>query len=248
MVTTQLPLWSDRDAAPAWAVRESTRARRLSVRVFHSGRVEVVVPLRTQPVTIQRFVERHRDWIERKREEARNRVLPATPFPPAEIALSACAETWRIHVTGKRGRVALRTLGAGMLALDGDPAEGRAVRSQLRRWLVNRAAAVLGPALGECARELGFEFRQVAVRRQRTRWGSCSSRGTISLNACLLFQRPAVVRYLFVHELAHTRHLNHSRAFWGTVARHCPDHERLDRELLEGWRRVPSWVFGEGDA
>ena len=58
-------------------------------------------------------------------------------------------------------------------------------------------------------------------------------------------QRPAVVRYLLIHELVHTMHMNHSRRFWQRVARHCPDYESLDRELLDGWRRVPSWVFGD---
>ncbi len=89
---------------------------------------------------------------------------------------------------------------------------------------------------------------RVLVRRQRTRWGSCSTRGTISLNCCLLFQRPPVVRYLLIHELVHTRHMNHSHGFWQRVARHCPDYSGLDRELLDGWRRVPSWVFGDEHA
>src|SRR6266436_7665675 len=89
MVTSQLPLWSDKDAAQGWVVRESHRARRLTVRVFHTGRVEVVVPSRTSSVTVERFVERHRTWIERKREEARARALPAEPFPPREMELAA---------------------------------------------------------------------------------------------------------------------------------------------------------------
>src|SRR5579859_7246909 len=85
MVTSQLPLWSDKDGAQGWVVRESYRARRLTVRVFHTGRVEVVVPTRTSPSAVERFVERHRTWIERKREEARARAVPESPFPPAQI-------------------------------------------------------------------------------------------------------------------------------------------------------------------
>jgi len=112
-------------------------------------------------------------------------------------------------------------------------------------WLNERAAEVLGPTLHEYARELGFDFERVLIRRQRSRWGSCSTRGTISLNCCLMFQRPQVVRYLMIHELSHTVQMNHSRRFWQTVGRHCPDYRRLDRELLDGWRRVPTWVFAE---
>ena len=81
------------------------------------------------------------------------------------------------------------------------------------------------------------------IRCQRTRWGSCSRHGTISLNACLLFQAPQVLRYLMVHELSHLRHMNHSARFWDEVARHEPDWRALDRELLQGWRLVPAWMF-----
>jgi predicted metal-dependent hydrolase len=203
------------------------------------------VPSRTAAVTIERFVERHRIWIERKREEARARAVPAAPFPPVQIELAACEERWRIHMTGVGRRVKLNTLGNGLLALDGDVTDARAVRQALRRWLAERAAEVLGPTLKQCARELGFEFQRALIRRQRSRWGSCSTRGTISLNCCLMFQRPQVVRYLMIHELSHTVQMNHSRRFWQTVSRHCPDYRRLDRELLDGWRRVPSWVFAD---
>jgi len=245
MVTPQLPLWSDKDAAEGWVVRESARARRLTVRVFHTGRVEVVVPARTSPRAVEHFLERHRDWIERKRDEARQKAVPLAPFPPPQIDFAACEESWRVYLAGGQGRVNVSAIGPGLLALGGDARNRPAVRKLLRRWLTERARDVLAPALDQCARELGFGYQRILIRRQRTRWGSCSTRGTISLNCCLLFQRPPVVRYLLIHELVHTLHMNHSRRFWQRVARHCPEYESLDRELLDGWRRVPSWVFGD---
>ena len=111
MVTPQLPLWSDKDAAEAWVVRESTRARRLTVRVFHTGRVEVVVPARTSPRAVEHFLERHRDWIERKRHEARQKAVPDTPFPPPRIELAACEESWRVYPAGGDGRSEERRVG-----------------------------------------------------------------------------------------------------------------------------------------
>ena len=243
MVTSQLPLWSDKDATEGWSVRESQRARRLTVRVFHTGRVEVVVPFRTSGRAVERFLERHRSWIERTREEARRRAGPPTPFPPPRIELPACAETWHIHLAGGPRRAGIAMPAPGVLSLAGGGGSGQSVRQALRRWLTKRASLVLAPLLAECARELGFRYDRMLIRRQRTRWGSCSTRGTISLNCCLLFQRPAVVRYLMIHELAHTQHMNHSRRFWHCVARYCPDYRSLDRELLDGWRRVPDWVF-----
>src|ERR1700743_2699501 len=128
MVTSQLPLWSDKGATQGWVVRESHRARRLTVRVFHTGRVEVVVPSRTPALTAERFVERHRTWIERKREEARARAIPAAPFPPAQIDLPACGEKWRVHLGGAGRRLRVSAMGNGLLRLDGDISDTRAVR------------------------------------------------------------------------------------------------------------------------
>ncbi|MEP7245200.1 MAG: SprT family zinc-dependent metalloprotease [Gammaproteobacteria bacterium] len=239
----QLPLWSDRDATEGWGIRESSRARRLTVRVFHSGRVEVVVPARTSRTTVDRFIDRHRLWIERKRAEARKNAPPPEAFPPESIELSSPKETWRIHVAGGTGRPRIKVAAPGLLSLGGDMGNVRAVQNTLRLWLAQQAAEAFAPALEAVAKEMELPYRRLAVRRQRTRWGSCSARGTISLNCCLLFQRPEVLRYLLVHEMAHVRHMNHSARFWDLVERYCPNSRLLDRELLDGWRRVPSWVF-----
>jgi predicted metal-dependent hydrolase len=108
---------------------------------------------------------------------------------------------------------------------------------------MRRAARGFEAPLRALAARMGVAPGRLQVRCQRTRWGSCSRRGTISLNVCLLFQRPEVVRYLMIHELAHLRHMNHSTRFWSEVARHEPDWRGLDRELLRGWSRVPAWVL-----
>jgi predicted metal-dependent hydrolase len=244
-VPPQLPLWAEDTAVGGWAVRESRRARRLAVRVFHTGRVEVVVPRRTSRRALAQFLHGHREWIEAKLAHARRRAATVEPFPPRTIELAASGESSRIHLAGGTGALRARTIAPGILSLVGAAGDACLVQRALRAWLAQRARAVLAPALAECARGLGYQYQQVAIRRQRTRWGSCSSRGTISLNSCLLFQTPEVMRYLLVHELVHTRHMNHSRAFWQEVARHCPHYRRLDAELLDGWRRVPSWVFGD---
>jgi predicted metal-dependent hydrolase len=247
----QLFLWSDTEAQP-WVVRESRRARRLAVRVHRTGRVEVVVPPRTSRATVSAFVSEHRDWIETRRLAALRQKPPDTPFPPPKIELPAVYETWRLHLAGGPGRIRIREprdtaegpAGADeeLLVVRGDISAPQLLKDALRRWLVGRAQTVLGDHLADCAREFGFNYRSLSIRRQRTRWGSCSVRGTINLNCCILFQPPEVLRYLMIHELSHTRHMNHSRAFWDCVARCCPDYRKLDRQLLDGWRRVPSWL------
>lgn len=239
----QLTLQLSDDGANGWVVRESSRARRLSVKVFRTGKVEVIVPRRMPAKVVSRFVEAHRAWIEQKRADALRNAVPPQPFPPARIELGSCSESWRIHLAGGAGRPRLREIAPGVLGIRGDACDSRLTKDALRKWLMKRASQELAPALESVSRETGLKYSKVVIRRQRSRWGSCSTRGTISLNCCLLFQRPQVVRYLLTHELAHTQHMNHSKRFWQCVARHCPQFEKLDAELMAGWRHVPAWVF-----
>jgi hypothetical protein len=225
------------------ALRRSSRARRLSVRVHRDARVEVVAPLRTSARVIADFVARHSQWIERRRAEAQLRRPPVETFPPARIELRAFSETWRVHVAGGAGRLAVRERGPGLLEVAGRANGADGLRRALLRWLMRHCEEPLARELRDAAQRHGFTYTAMSLRRQRTRWGSCSVRGTISLNVCLAFQRPEVLRYLLVHELAHRLHMDHSRAFWACVARHCPDWAVFDRELLDGWRHVPAWIF-----
>jgi predicted metal-dependent hydrolase len=224
-------------------VRVSSRARRLSIRVYPDARVEVVVPPRVRPAEVERFVSAHREWIEARRVVAlRNRPVPQ-PFPPAEIELRMTSERLRLHLAGGAG--ALRITASDQLLTVAGAASSSRQRQALRAWLLRAARERLAPRVATIARAMGVEYSRVSVRRQRSRWGSCSARGTISLNCCLLFQRPEVVDYLIVHELAHVKHMNHSARFWQAVERHCAAWRELDRELVQGWRHVPRWVFSE---
>jgi hypothetical protein len=109
---------------------------------------------------------------------------------------------------------------------------------------MREAHGALAPWLARISEASGLPFGRMQIRRQRTRWGSCSRAGTISLNACLMFQPPGVVNYLLIHELAHTRHMNHSRRFWRLVADLEPRWRELDSALTRGWREVPFWAIG----
>jgi len=246
----QLTLPGLDDASVAWSVRRSPRARRLSARVFHSGRVEIVAPVRASDRRIAEFVARYREWIDRKSLEGRRRAgSTAAAFPPAALHLAAFDRRWRLHVAGGVGRARI-TEGSrlaagetGLLTVSGDVGNGMRLRLLLLGWISGHARGQFEPWLAAIGAECGFEYGRLQMRLQRTRWGSCSVRGTISLNLCLAFQRPEVVRYLLVHELSHTRHMNHSARFWDCVAQHCPQWRTLDRELVDGWRQVPPWVF-----
>jgi predicted metal-dependent hydrolase len=239
----QFSLLSSRGAQPAWDVRISRRARRLSMRVFPGGRVEVVVPPGVGIPAIERFVARHRAWAERRAREFALVAPEDADARPADVELTALGCAWSIDYELGRGRRAYECAPGALRVRVADPEDRSQVSAALLRWLGDRAAVHLPQLLGSLSKETGLDFRQVQLRRQRTRWGSCSAKGTISLNVCLMFQRPEVARYLLIHELCHRRHMNHSPRFWRLVESFEPNWRALDAELLGGWRRVPAWVF-----
>jgi len=238
----QLTLWSGQGVAPDWHVRISRRARRLSMRVFPGGRIEVVVPPGIGIPAVERFVSRHRDWAEKRSRELRLLVPKAVERRPHFVALGLLDRSWRVEYhAGRSNRV--DAVADDVLRVHTTTLTDRHVSQALVRWLNREATRHLAGRLEEVSEQVGIDYARLQLRRQRTRWGSCSTAGTISLNMCLMFQRPEVVRYLMVHELCHRRHMNHSRRYWALVESLEPNWRVYDAELLKGWRNVPAWVF-----
>jgi hypothetical protein len=235
---TQLSLFQTRDSNDPFAVRVSPRARRLTARVHVGGRVEIVVPVGVSAKAVRDFVQRFTPWIDRKVAAMQYHAEPATLVPEV-VDFRLTNERFDVEWQDAPKR-SVAERGGRLLVLAPDD---RGARHLLQGWLKRAATERLEPQLMRLAGDLNYSVARVAIRCQRTRWGSCSTRGTVSLNCSLVFLTPEVVRYLFIHELAHTKHMNHSASFWRLVEKLEPEYRRLDRELLAGWRTVPAWVF-----
>ena len=98
-------------------------------------------------------------------------------------------------------------------------------------WRENEARRHILRRVRELSEKTGLEVERVSFRKQKTRWGSCSSEKNLSLNLRLIEHAPEVIDYVIIHELAHTVEMNHSQLFWDIVAKHCPDYRVLDRAL-----------------
>lgn len=228
---------------PDFAVRESGRAKRLSIKVYPRGRVEVVVPKRARARDVQSFVEEHRDWIDRTRAAYAAEHPPEPVRLPTHISLPAIERHYGVTCEPRdaAGSVRFRETGS-IVRLSGRTDELPACIAALKRWLAGVARRHFEPRLAELSLATGNPFERMHVRGQKTCWGSHSSSGTISINYCLLFLAPELVRYLMIHELCHAKHMNHSRRFWNHVARFEPEYRRLDRELSDAWKCIPAWV------
>jgi predicted metal-dependent hydrolase len=226
-----------------FSVRESGRAKRLSIKVFPRGRVEVVVPKRTKPADIQAFVEAHRGWVRRAREQFAA-DHPPEPFAlPQAIQLDGIERRFDVRYEPDDGAKTVKYRpSADKVVLSGRTSDEKLCVDALKRWLSSVAKSEFMPRLSALSALTGNSFLKMHVRGQRTCWGSHSSTGTISLNYCLMFLDPEHLRYVMIHELCHAKHMNHSRRFWNLVGQFEPGYKQLDKDLNSSWKKIPSWV------
>ena len=109
--------------------------------------------------------------------------------------------------------------------------EKREMPEAEKKYYRNLAREVLGARTGYYARKMGVTYGRISIREQKTRWGSCSSEGNLNFNCRLLFVPDRIVDYVVIHELAHRKFMNHSKAFWKEVEKYMPDYKE-QRKML----------------
>jgi predicted metal-dependent hydrolase len=232
---------------PSYTIRESRRAKHVSLKISPVGKLEVVIPPGFDQTRIPDIVKRKQNWINRitQRIETQQSLeaLESSNGLPHRMTLQAIAEEWQIgyQQTPMPG-VRLIERSRSELAIFGQVDHQVAGRGVLQHWLAYKARLHLLPWLRSVSQEIQLPYKSASIRQQKTRWGSCSSKKTISLNSKLLFLPAPLVRYVFVHELCHTIHMNHSATFWKLVQSHEPDYEQLDRQLNDARAWVPLWL------
>lgn len=210
-------------------VRSAT-ARRYRLTLRRDGVAVAVIPVRGSEREARRFVEGHRDWLDRARMRQADRPRAAAVWTVGTRVLwRGELEDIRIADAGAKPAVCLAADVFRVPCIDGD------LRPTLETHFVRRARIELPARAWELAAESGVDAKHVAVRNQRSRWGSCSATGTISLNWRLIQVPDAVRDYIIKHELMHLREMNHSPRFWQRVEEVCP-----------GWREAERWLKRNG--
>lgn len=101
----------------------------------------------------------------------------------------------------------------------------KAALQQLRVWMLEKAEGEIKARVKEFSNIIGVSYNNIRLKDTKTRWGSCSSKGNLNFNFRIIMAPKDVMDYIIVHELCHLKHMNHSKAFWDTVAQYMPDYE-----------------------
>lgn len=207
-----------------YAVRRSTRARRVRVTVALEGTVEVVLPARAPARAAAHAVRELTPWIERQRSRA---AATRATVAARGASLPYLGATLRLVPEPGRSRVHRRN--DALLVPAADPG------AALERFYRRSARAEVLPRLEAACAVLGRPHAGLTIRGQRTRWASCAASGAMSFNWRLLLAPAAVLDYVVWHEACHLVHRDHSPAFWALVAHHFP-----------GWREQRDWLRRHG--
>lgn len=207
------------------------RARRYILRLAPDGTPRVTIPRGGSESFARAFAARHALWIQRQQERWARRPTPPPPTPWGPGTL--------VWFRGAPHPLEATPLGARLhdleIPLRPPPSPDSDWRLSIEAALRRLAEREFPPLVHAYAQRLGLPLRRVTIRAQRSRWGSCSPRRTLSLNWRLI-QTPDTVRdYVFAHELAHLREMNHSRRFW-----------RVVQEFYPAWREAEAWLQRHG--
>ncbi|MCC8194233.1 MAG: M48 family metallopeptidase [Deltaproteobacteria bacterium] len=231
---TATPEWP-----PAFSVRISPRAKHPRLRVLPGTGLEVVLPRSMRAETATAIVERHKEWVRRTLDRVCGHEGVGQPAGvPGRVVLHGGAAERVVVCEGEE------TGEADAIRLRASREDPDTALAQLRDWTRAYAAATLGREAAVLAGEHALPYASVRFRRQRSRWGSCTARGAISLNTSLVFLPWELARHVIMHELAHTRHMDHGRGFWKTLFAMEPEALKLDKRLRSAWRHVPAWIWG----
>ena len=198
----------------------SQRARQPRLIVAPGTGLRVVAPTGYDRARLVDFIVRRQGWILKHLD--RFATLPPEPAAdaplPERLTFLGAPRAIRVAVMpGKRAAVAHDAEAFAITV----PEVG-AARPPLEAWLREAARFAIAARVAARAAEMSLSYGRVAIRDQKTRWGSCSRAGNLNFNWRLALAPPAVLDYVVVHELAHRVEMNHSARFWRVVARYCP--------------------------
>lgn len=230
-----------------YAVRISPRAKYVRLRILEGTGLEVVLPQGWPASQAQKILWANQEWILQHKDQIEHAAAlrPEAAHLPGEIHLEASQQFFTVGYRSDSSQDPCWEMPSrDQIVIQADPRTQADVCCWLLQdWLKEQGRAVLVPWAWALAREHNLPVARIQVRRQKTRWGSFSSSGTLSLNCQLLFLAQELARHVLLHELCHVRHPNHGPKFKALLTELSPQRARYEQELKAARQiAVPWWA------
>lgn len=212
-----------------YVLKRSARRRTIALRIDGSG-LTVNAPARAPLHRLEAVLADKAEWVREKLAQMLARC-PAQRLWRDGEALPFLGGTLRLSVLPGRVRTPPTMTDGHLWVETADLADEAAIKTKVLKWYRAWALAHLAGRSAHYAALLGVTAPPLALSNAATRWGSCNARGEVRLNWRLVKAAPHLIDYVVAHELAHLKHLDHSAAFWRTVALLYPEYGTARREL-----------------
>lgn len=217
---------------------ENDRARRLTLRIDAGGQgLRITVPPGLRQGEVEKFLHRHQGWLEQRLAKVpeRPQVRPGIKIPFRGVPHTI------VHEPGKRGTVSVGHDGAGpCLVVHGDRLH---LPRRIADFLKREARREIEALVSRHTATVGRNARAIRFRDTSSRWGSCTSNGTLSFSWRIMMAPAPVINYLVAHEVAHLKEMNHGPKFWKLCEELCPDTERCKAWLKRNGSALQAIAF-----
>jgi len=205
--------------------------KHIGIRVSHDQQVRIVVPQWLPEQHLENILRKREDWIQKHLHRLRTRKQPA-PLGEHQILFQGTlfrfvhdAQLFRSVEIDEEHHI----IRSGVLLME---------KNRQHAWYRQEARTYIERNVQDMARRYGFQYNNIFIRSQKTRWGSCSRKKNLSFNWKLIKCPLFVIDYLILHELVHTEFMNHSKQYWQKVSVLCPEYKSASNWLKENGRDV----------
>lgn len=224
---------------PLYTIKKHRLAKHVKLRAKDNLCVEITIPTRFNLKHIPAILEENKTWIIKHLAQShviRNDVLPH------QIKLMAMNQTWNIYYEECQSSPEMIIKPNLEIVFVGKKLDIKIYKKNLILWVKRQAKKHLLAELTRLSKIMSMNFDTLTIRDQKSRWGSCSSTKSISLNYKLILLPAHLLQHVIIHELCHTVHLNHSEKFWNKVAEFDINWREHRRELRKADKYMPEWL------
>ena len=230
---------------PLFTVIHTPRGKNIRLKISASKGLEIFVPTGTKPKQIHDIVYEKKSWITKHLPQAEQlKQQQQNQKKPTQFSLPAINEIWTIEYQPgiSTPRLIPSRQETKVVIYGNVNASENCCISLIGTWIKIYSKDHLLPWLKTVSHRTQLPYSRATIRNQKGRWASCSSANSINLNFKLLFLNKELVEHVMIHELCHTKHLNHSTHFWNLVAHFDPHWQQHRNQLRDAQQLLPVWV------